>query len=530
MNNFNIIDCTLRDGGYYNNWHFSENLIKKYIQQINLSPIKFVEIGFLTFPKNNRKGITANCSKRFFKNFDFPKNTNFGIMINASDLINYKNELEKKQIIQTLKSLNIKELSFVRIACHHSEVFKIKKYISILKKIKKLKLFINLMQISEIDEVKIKSICKYSLNKFECMYLADSLGSLNSKTTISIINKFNKYWPHELGIHAHDNLKLALNNSLIANKVGVKWIDSTFTGMGRGPGNTKTEDIIKYLKSSPNQNIKQIKKIKKLFEPLKKKYKWGTNKYYHFSGKYKIHPTYIQTMLNDERYNKADYLSAIKFLKNSSAKTYNPYNLLSAFNIYNFKKKFKKKKLSIEIKKNHFEEAIILGPGQLSIKLKKRLLEKIHKTKPLVICLNNSKPIEDKYIDIRAFCHPMRIFSNLSKFKNFKNKLLVPYSCLSKKIKSYFDEKKIIDFGIQINKDINIYENFIKLNNPLVIVYVIGFLVSLKIKNINLIGFDGYSKDEPNQDLTLEYLKELQKKYHFDVFNLNSLSSSKIKN
>ena len=48
---------------------------------------------------------------------------------------------------------------------------------------------------------------------------------------------------------------------------------------------------------------------------MKRKYKWGTNEYYRLSGKYKNTPTYIQTMLSDQRYKKRDYMNAIKYLK-----------------------------------------------------------------------------------------------------------------------------------------------------------------------------------------------------------------------
>ena len=76
-----------------------------------------------------------------------------------------------------------------------------------------------------------------------------------------------------------------------------------------------------------------------IFSNLKRKYKWGTNRYYQLSGKYRIHPTYIQNMLFDSRYKKDDYIKAIKYLKNNNAKSFNPFTLLSAFNIYKFTKK-----------------------------------------------------------------------------------------------------------------------------------------------------------------------------------------------
>ena len=41
-------------------------------------------------------------------------------------------------------------------------------------------------------------------------------------------------WKGEIGIHTHNNLGLALSNTVTAIKRGVKWVDLTVMGMGRG--------------------------------------------------------------------------------------------------------------------------------------------------------------------------------------------------------------------------------------------------------------------------------------------------------
>ena len=46
MKKINILDCTLRDGGYYNNWDFSKDLVNDYLKAISESGIKNIEIGF----------------------------------------------------------------------------------------------------------------------------------------------------------------------------------------------------------------------------------------------------------------------------------------------------------------------------------------------------------------------------------------------------------------------------------------------------------------------------------------------------
>ena len=42
----NLLDCTLRDGGYYNNWNFSKKLVNEYINTMAESGVDIVELGF----------------------------------------------------------------------------------------------------------------------------------------------------------------------------------------------------------------------------------------------------------------------------------------------------------------------------------------------------------------------------------------------------------------------------------------------------------------------------------------------------
>ena len=122
------------------------------------------------------------------------------------------------------------------------------------------------MQISEMKLFQISKVCNFlkKLN-IDILYFADSLGSLNSKTTKKIVNHFSKNWKSDLGIHAHNNLGLALSNSILANKNNVKWVDCTIHGMGRGPANLRTEDIINYLSKKKDIKNSLKKLIKKIF-------------------------------------------------------------------------------------------------------------------------------------------------------------------------------------------------------------------------------------------------------------------------
>tara|TARA_E500000178_G_scaffold351348_1_gene412233 strand:+ start:2091 stop:2246 length:156 start_codon:yes stop_codon:yes gene_type:complete len=40
----NFLDCTLRDGGYYNQWHFDKNFTNRYLKEIEKIGFKNVEL------------------------------------------------------------------------------------------------------------------------------------------------------------------------------------------------------------------------------------------------------------------------------------------------------------------------------------------------------------------------------------------------------------------------------------------------------------------------------------------------------
>ena len=116
-NNFQLLDCTLRDGGYYNNWDFNKKNIQRYLNLISKTRINFVELGFRFLDDIKLKGETAYTTEKLLNDLNIPVNLNIGVMVNASDLIkNKRTPLENcKNIFPNIKKSKIK---FVRFACH----------------------------------------------------------------------------------------------------------------------------------------------------------------------------------------------------------------------------------------------------------------------------------------------------------------------------------------------------------------------------------------------------------------------------
>ena len=248
MKNLKLLDCTLRDGGYYNNWKFSNTEIKKYIQSINNTNIEVIEIGFHFLEKNSDYGDCAYISEKFLKKLNFKKKTKIAVMFNASDFIRRDKNVFRK--LNKIFNSREKTIDIVRIATHLRDLKKIKIYLDFFKK-RNLKTCLNLMQINTVSKFDLKKSLNLIANwrNVDVFYFADSFGNLTPENVKKICQTIKKNWKKDFGIHSHDNCKLALKNSVAAYKNGANWIDGTILGMGRGAGNVKTEDLLKYFKN-----------------------------------------------------------------------------------------------------------------------------------------------------------------------------------------------------------------------------------------------------------------------------------------
>ena len=515
----NLIDCTLRDGGYYNNWDFSKKFIQEYLNSISKTKIKNIEIGFLSIPADKTKGITANCNNKFFQDLTIPKNINCGVMINGSDFLN--NQLSKSEIYKILRRINKKNIRFIRFACHVYEIPKIKNYISYLKKAG-FTIFVNIMQISEITKIEIKNSCNYLKNICDVIYVADSLGSLDKIKIKLILKSFREFTKKPLGVHTHDNMKKALEISISASKCDAKWIDGTIQGMGRGPGNVKTEDLIKYFfKKDINSNM-YIKILSKKFLKLKKIYKWGTNSYYYLSGLYKIHPTFIQMLLSDSRYRNFNFVNVINNLKKLKAKKYNPNTLYLAMNFYNNDfTKIETQSLSIPLKKN----IIIFGNGK-SLQNKNIINKKLFNDSTKIL-INRSNYVKEKMIDLTVYCHPLRLITDLHLLKKVNGYLLLPYSSIPKILQKRIINKNVINYDLKLGPIIRLNKNHITMPKPLGLIYALGYLLSRGVKKIYIAGFDGFESNNPFKDETQDYISFLKKT--FRTIKIISLTKTKLK-
>jgi 4-hydroxy 2-oxovalerate aldolase len=286
--------------------------------------------------------------------------------------------------------------------------------------------------------------------------------------------------------------------------------------MGRGPGNAQTEylsiELDDYRKLDTSKT-KLLKLIRNYFKPLKEQYGWGINPYYYLAGKYNIHPTYIQKMITDTRYNEEDIVSVINYLKEQDGDKFNPDVLETARYFYSDETKGTWEPRKV-IKNNN---VLIIGAGPGTARHCKAIESYIKKHSPFVIALNTQKSIGEDLINARAACHPVRVLADCNEYLNLPQPLIVPASILPNNVKQKLKKKELFDFDIAVNTSGFIFNTTnCTLPNLLVLSYALAIATSGKAKKILLAGFDGYGADDPRR-------KEID-----NVFNLYQKTNGSI--
>jgi len=279
--------------------------------------VKIVELGFRFIETNESLGILANTTDKLLHKLNIPKKLKVAVMINAKEFLNYTNGI-KAAIDRVFDDASNSRVDLVRVAIHIESAALCYDILKLLDE-KGYTVALNLMQSSSVNKKKLVQIVR-QINKWgfiKILYFADTFGDMDPDNVRDISSLIQKNFSGEVGFHAHNNKGIALVNSLTALKHGTTFVDSTIMGMGRGAGNTQTENLLLELETLSNKKKNSINKLLPIilrdFEILKNKYCWGTNLYYYLAAQYRIHPTYIQTMLDDKKYVAEGIINTINF-------------------------------------------------------------------------------------------------------------------------------------------------------------------------------------------------------------------------
>lgn len=247
-----LLDCTLRDGGYINNWEFKDQQIINTILLLDKANIENIECGYLSDKNSFDKDSTRFNSIDSINNILQPiKDKLLSKLFIMMDFGDYDLSKLKNNSVENV-------VNNIRFAFHKKDLLNI---YSDLKNIddKGYKIFLQPMITSSYSNDELLRVIDYT-NKLNlsALYIVDSLGNMyfEELERLFLLMDNNLKPEIKIGFHAHNNLQLAYSNSINLTKLVSNIItstnrniviDSSITGLGRGGGNLKTELILSYL-------------------------------------------------------------------------------------------------------------------------------------------------------------------------------------------------------------------------------------------------------------------------------------------
>lgn len=398
--NIKLLDCTLRDGGYINDWNFGKHTIRDIFAKLIESNVDYIEVGFLRDCEYEPdKTLFNNCAEIANILPANKGNTKFTAMA-----------LHNKYSIDKLEPYDGKTIDAIRVTFHDYDIDEGLAYIRQVKE-KGYKVFINPINIMGYsDEMILRLLQKVNELQPYAFSIVDTFGSMMKDDLLRIYSliEHNLSKNIVIGLHLHENL--ALSYSLAQDFINMKAsdrkcvIDASMLGMGRSPGNLCMELIMDYMNKRQSgcydvnpvldgidDHIARLKEI----EP------WGYNTAYSISAKYNLHRNYAEFLLDKGRLRAKQINQILGSIRPDKKTAYDEAYIEKLYQDFQDNAIDDGEVLKALSQELAHRKCLILAPGSSILEEMVTIQEYIEEEKPVVLSANF---VPEQYAADYVFC------------------------------------------------------------------------------------------------------------------------------
>lgn len=473
MGNIRVLDCTLRDGGYCNQWAFGKNNTKKIIGGLVEAGIDIIECGFLTNNVVYNEDITKYTTLQEVAHMipDDREGRLFVCMVNYGE---YN--------LEDLPDYDGSSIDGLRVAFHKKDMIPALEFCKGIKA-KGYKVFVQAMvSLSYSDEEFLDLINR--ANQFEpyAFYIVDSFGVMKRNDLIRLFYmvEHNLKKGISIGYHSHNNMQLAYSNAQALIDIRTNCdiiVDSSIFGMGRGAGNLNSELFVEYLNDSTGATYKLKPLLTIIDEILNAFYQqnyWGYSLPNYLSAKYNTHPNYAGYLDAKKTLTVEDMDAIFAMMDEDKRFNYDKKYIEALYVKYLTKGGAPEERLS-ELKKYlQDKDVLIIAPGKSSMQESEKIAE--FAARPNVVSISVNFAYSGCETDF-IFISNLRRFRELDKTNHKK--------CIATSNLPVFNCYLRTDYSKLLNN-----MDFVKDNSGLML---IRLLIDLGVKNVFIAGLDGYS-------------------------------------
>ena len=483
MRSIQILDCTLRDGGFVNDWNFGVGSIVSIIGRLVKARIDIIEVGFI----DNRRQHDVNRS--IFPDTDSIKpvfhalETDDAIILGMIDFGTCP--------IEALSDQKDSVLDGIRVIFKKQHACEALQFCAAIKN-KGYKIFVNPVSVTSYsDEEMLTLIEKINIVSPDAVAIVDTYGLMHKQELLHYYDLLDKHLisSTKIGYHAHNNFQLAYANSLELIALDSDRdliIDTSLFGMGKSAGNTCTELVAMHLNENYGKKYDIYQLLEAIDVDIAKEYakkQWGYSLNHFIAASNDCHPDYVSTLIGKKTL-------SVKSVNEILAKIDQPNKLTCnktlIENIYmEYQNQYIDDSGAYANLHQQLEnrEILVIAPGKSIETCKTQIHNFIKDKNPVVITINF---IDDNYKPDYVF------MGNSKRYSQFFNKIYMG-ECSAQVIctSNISESNRKIDYVFNFNTLIS--EDAVIRDNP--VLMLLKILITMEIKKVSLAGFDGYASD-----------------------------------
>ncbi|GHT38694.1 hypothetical protein FACS189437_00100 [Bacteroidia bacterium] len=486
MKYIKILDCTLRDGGYVNDFNFGDEVIKGMISKLIKSNIDVIECGFLK-DEGHKKGLSIFSSVEEIEQYIPDEHQNVSIVA----MIDYG-----RYNISKLIPFNKKSIDGIRDCFFKKDRFEA---IKLAKDIMQrgYNVYIQPVDILGYSDMEILDLIERTneINPY-AFSIVDTFGSMDSDNLIRIFSLIDHNLNKDIniGFHSHNNMQLsfALSQKFAEISQGKRnvTIDCTILGMGRGAGNTPTELVLNYMNtkwSEYNYNLNELFDLIDIYMlPIQKTYSWGYNIPNYIAGMYSSHVHNIAYLMDKHNLNMQDMRIIIEAIEPAARKRYDYDNLELIYVNYMSHKVDDSNAIKelYELLKNR--NILLMAPGK-TLETHKSIIKKFIEENDVIIISINFVP-QDYDVQFSFFSNQKRLERSIE-FRNAKLAKTNLILTSNIKVENFRETSLMINYTSLIKR-----KKWKYFDNSLIL--LLRLLSLMNVAKIYLAGVDGFTTND----------------------------------
>lgn len=296
--NIKLLDCTLRDGGYVNDWEFGQSCIEYIFQRLLKTKADAIEVGFIddrrVYDSNRTIFPDTESINKTYKHFNHEGTLLFAMIDYGTCDIKNIQPCEESCLdgIRVIFKINN-----MKNAVEYGRLLKNKGYLVSLQ----------LVSVTSYTDKDILDFCELvnDLSPYS-IGIVDTYGLMHKEKASHYFELLDHNLNADIaiGYHSHNNFQLAYANTLeiLSMKTDRLIIaDGTLYGMGKSAGNAPTELLIMHLNEIMGQKYdvnQALDAIDACVIPIYEKKRWGYNLLFYLAASNDCHPNYIEYLLS----------------------------------------------------------------------------------------------------------------------------------------------------------------------------------------------------------------------------------------